>query len=426
VLAGMRCDAGELAETLWAARGPDELMDTYAEIEALKCALDALALDVVRELDATDAVKQVGWASTQDFVTSVAGGHKGTGPAVVRLARAVDEPVMAPVGEAMRDGWLSTTKAQVIERAIDDLPGDSDARERGVQALLAEAKGLDATELRKVARRLIAIVDPDGHDRRAEKELDREERAAHLGRNLTFKDDGAGGAYIRGRCSTEDAVQLKATLIPLAKPHPTNDPVCDPETCRIPGCGHDVRDPRDHGARMLDALVELCRRAQSVDLLPDCHGAVPRVTITMDLDDLREESGFGVTETGEDLSASTVRRMCCDADIIPVVLGGHSEVLDVGRLRRLVTPSIWRALVARDRHCRFPNCTRPPMMTHAHHIQHWVDGGPTSLSNLVLLCGHHHRLIHAGPWEIRRTAPNSFAFHPPPGTRRWAGRPPDR
>src|SRR5680860_792188 len=60
VLAGMRCDAGELAETLWAARGPDELMDTYAEIEALKCALDALALDVVRELDATDAVKQVG------------------------------------------------------------------------------------------------------------------------------------------------------------------------------------------------------------------------------------------------------------------------------------------------------------------------------------------------------------------------------
>src|SRR5680860_421912 len=147
VLAGMRCDAGEIAETLWAARGPDELMDTYAEIEALKCALDALALDVVRELDATDAVKQVGWASTQDFVTSVAGGHKGTGPAVVRLARAVDEPVMAPVGEAMRDGWLSTTKAQVIERAIDDLPGDSDARERGVQALLAEAKGLDATEL---------------------------------------------------------------------------------------------------------------------------------------------------------------------------------------------------------------------------------------------------------------------------------------
>jgi len=418
VLNQLRRRVRELSDTLWAARSAAEIMDTVTEIETLKSALDALEMQAVRELDATRAVKSVGWASTQDFVTSIAGGHKGTGPATVRLATAVDGPLLAPVAEALADGWLSTTKAHVIERAIDALPGDPDVRTRGVQVLLDEAKRLDATELRKVARRLADVVDPDGEERRAEKALDREERAAHLGRHFSIRDDQSGGAWIKGRCSSEDAALMKATLIPLAKPEPAAGPVCDPGTCRIPGCGHDGRDPRDHGARMLDALLDLCRRAQTKDLLPDCHSATPRVSVTIDLDDLRETSGFGTTETGEDLCASTIRRMCCDADLIPVVLGSTSEVLDVGRMQRLVTAAIWKALVARDQHCRFPHCTRPPMMTHAHHIWHWADGGPTSAGNLILLCGHHHRLIHAGPWQIRRTGPNTFTFEPPPGIRR--------
>ena len=139
-LARIRTQVRDLADTLWAARSTDELMDTVAEIEALKSTLEAVELGVVRELDATNAVKTAGWASTQDFVTTVAGGHKGTGPATVRLATAVDQPLLAPVGEAMRDGWLSTAKAHVIERAIDALPGDPDLRARGVQVLLDEAK----------------------------------------------------------------------------------------------------------------------------------------------------------------------------------------------------------------------------------------------------------------------------------------------
>src|SRR5659263_340904 len=425
VLTQIRRQVRELTDTLWAARPAAEIMDTVAEIETLKSALDALELQAVRELDATHAVKDTGWASTQDFVTAIAGGHKGTGPATVRLANAVDEPVMAPVAEALADGWLSTTKAHLIERAIDALPSDPDVRTRGVQVLLDEAKSLDATELRKVARRLADVVDPDGDQRRAERELDREERAAHLGRHLSIRDDQAGGAWIKGRCSSEDAALPKSTLIPLAKPEPAAGPVCDPDTCGIPGCGHDGRDPRDHGARMLDALVDLCRRAQSAELLPDCHGATPRVSVTIDLDDLRDTSGFGSTETGEALCASTIRRMCCDADLIPVVLGTNSEVLDVGRLQRLVTAAIWKALVARDQHCRFPHCTRPPIMTHAHHIIHWIDGGPTSMNNLILLCGHHHRLIHAGPWHIRRDGPAQFTFEPPPGVRRHTQAPPD-
>jgi hypothetical protein len=400
-------------------------MDVIIEIEALKSTLDGLELGVVRELDATNAVKVAGWASTQDFVTTVAGGHKGTGPATVRLATAVDQPLMAPVREALRDGWLSTMKAQVIERAIDAVPGNPEVRERGVQVLLGEAKALDATDLKKLTRRLLTLVDPDGDERRDDQALDRLERAAHLSRHFTITDDQAGGAWLRGRCSAEDAALIKATLIPLAAPEPSAGPVCDPDSCSVPGCGHDGRDPRDHSTRMLDALVDACHRLQSTRLLPESHGAVPRLTLTMGYDDLKKRSGFAVTETGEHLSATTIRRICCDANVIPAVLGTNSEVLDVGRTQRLVTAAIWKALVARDQHCRFPHCNRPPLMSHAHHIQHWADGGATSLDNMILLCGHHHRLIHAGPWTIRRDGPAEFAFEPPPDMRRArTGRPP--
>ncbi len=426
VLARVQEQIKALTDTLWAARSADELMDTVAAIEALKSILDGLELGVVRELEATGAVKPLGWASTQDFVTAITGGHKGTGPAVVRLAAAVDRPELAPVGEAMADGWLSAPKAQVIERAVDALPSNPDLRARGVQVLMDEAKRVDATDLRKVGRRLVSVVDPDGQDRRDEQALDREERAAHLGRHLSINPDGAGGAWIKGRCSIEDAATLKATLIPLAKPQPAAGPTCDPTTCDLPACSHDGRDPRDHGTRMLDALIDACRRLQTAEVLPDCHGATPRVTVTVNLEDLRGQagqSGYGTTETGDDLSTATLRRICCDADIIPAVLGTGSEVLDVGRTQRLVTAAIWKALVARDQHCRFPHCTRPPMMCHAHHIEHWIDGGDTSLFNLLLLCGHHHRLIHSGPWVIRREGPNKFSFEPPPGIRRVASTP---
>ena len=131
---------------------------------------------------------------------------------------------------------------------------------------------------------------------------------------------------------------------------------------------------------MLDALVEACRRLQSTDLLPEAHGATPRVTVTMDFTDLRDQSGYGTTETGEQLTAAALRRICCEAEVIPAVLGTNSAVLDVGRTQRLVTTAIWKALVARDQHCRFPNCTRPPLMCHAHHLVHWADGGATSLA----------------------------------------------
>jgi hypothetical protein len=119
-------------------------MDTVTGIEPLKSTPDALELDVLRELEVTNAVNPGGWPSTQDFVTAVAGGHQGSGSALVRRAETLETPLLAPVDEALADGWLSVAKTRVILQAIEHLPGKPEVREHAVQVLLEEAKKLDA------------------------------------------------------------------------------------------------------------------------------------------------------------------------------------------------------------------------------------------------------------------------------------------
>jgi hypothetical protein len=89
-----------------------------------------------------------------------------------------------------------------------------------------------------------------------------------------------------------------------------------------------------------------------------------------------------------------VRRLACDASVIPMVLGSHGQPLDLGRSKRLVTPALLAALWARDKRCTFPGCRRPPQWCDAHHARHGANGGHTSLLNLTLLCAHHHTWVH--------------------------------
>ena len=106
--------------------------------------------------------------------------------------------------------------------------------------------------------------------------------------------------------------------------------------------------------------------------------------------------GAGHTLTGDVLSPQAVRKLACDASIIPIVLGSSGQPLDVGRTKRLVTPAILAALWVRDRRCTYPGCGRPPQWCDAHHVRHWIDAGPTSLTNLTLLCAYHHTYVHQG------------------------------
>src|SRR5581483_4586036 len=118
-------------------------------------------------------------------------------------------------------------------------------------------------------------------------------------------------------------------------------------------------------------------------------------------------------DNGASLTAETTRRIACDASVIPVVLNGQSQVLDVGRERRLFTGPLRRALVVRDRGCAFPGCDRPPRWCDGHHIKHWADGGRTDLENAVLVCGFHHRLLHHDGWVVRLAGDGLPEFLPP-------------
>ncbi|MGM7668740.1 HNH endonuclease signature motif containing protein [Microbacterium sp. A93] len=96
-----------------------------------------------------------------------------------------------------------------------------------------------------------------------------------------------------------------------------------------------------------------------------------------------------------------IRQLACEADLVPVVLGGRGEVLDVGRSQRLFSRRLRQAITARDGGCAAPDCSIPAPWCEAHHIQHWQHGGPTSVQNGVLLCSHHHHAVHSEAWEIR-------------------------
>ena len=231
-------------------------------------------------------------------------------------------------------------------------------------------------------------------------------------------EDGAGGVRLRGRGTVEDAALLKAALLPLTKPQPAVD-VDDPD-CEV------VQDPRDHGARMWDALVPWPASTRWPPTCPPTATAPgpgspspPVPGRAPAADRLGHPRQLGVDHRRRPRArplggpAAGLRRRHH-----PRRPRRPGEVLDVGRLHRLVTPPLWRAVVCRDQHCAFPGCTRPPMMCHAHHIVHWAAGGETKLENLVLLCGQHHRVIHHTPWQVRINPHDGRPeFLPPPKTR---------
>lgn len=222
-------------------------------------------------------------------------------------------------------------------------------------------------------------------------------------------------------------------------------------------------DRRSRPQKQLDGLVGAAKIALATNTLPATGGNRPQIIATINYQDLfphhnsaatgtgtATSTGIGTdtgtgTGTGTDrgtgtragirsghgmgtqtgpgtgtgnfvftgpVAAATMRKIACDADIIPALLGTHGELLDLGRKTRLFTPAQRTALTARDQGCAFPNCTIPAPWCEAHHITYWSHGGPTNTDNGVLLCSGHHHLIHKEQWTITTTN-NTPWFTPP-------------
>lgn len=414
--------AEQLADVAWEDLDAVGLLESTAALARVKCLVDGALVQLADRLEASGAAERVGWADAKDFLTHVTGGRKGSGGGLVRVAKKTRR--LAEVRAALVAGEISLAQAGVIGTRVSTLPQAQEFREQAAEKMLqlVDQEGLDATDLDRAFPRVVRDLDPDGSLLSADLEKERAERGAHHARYLTFTPDTLGGVRIKGYATIEDVELVKTTLVPLSAPVTTEPGACggDPDPgryqlddnghrktrgCPDPECGHTGRDPREAGARLWDALVEACRRLQATDSVPHAHGTTARIIVTVGLDQLTDpRDGHlvdgGLLPSGDRLSTAAVRKLACDADIIPAVLGTDGEILDLGRSQRLVTRPLWTALVLRDRHCAFPGCTRPPIACDAHHVQHWADGGSTSLDNLVLLCRKHHTVTHHTPWHV--------------------------
>lgn len=435
--------AAGLAGIDWGEASGADLMAAAEELARAKAMIEAAQIACAERLEQTGAAEALGWASVKDYLTHVSGGHKGTGGGLLRAAQRTRD--LPEVRAALAAGDISLAQARVIAGKVATIPRPA-AELRAAAAekmldLVARCQ-YDATDLEQCFANVIAELDPDRGAAAEEKARELRERTAHHARFLSFAPDQFGGVKVRGYATIEETELVKAVLMPLAAPQPTTPGSCGGELgspfdldeagrsksrpCPDPVCGHDGRDPRDHGARLWDALVEACARLTATDQLPHDHGTTARLTVTLAYDDLARQldaagagpaSAGGLLSSGDRLSATAVRRLACDAEIIPAVLGADGQVLDVGRAQRLVTAAIWLALVLRDQHCAFPGCRRLPIACDAHHVVHWADGGPTSLDNLVLLCRRHHTLVHRTAWSLTiDPATRRPRWQPPPGT----------
>ena len=297
---------------------------------------------------------------------------------------------------AFAAGEISQDAAVAVCEAITALPASVPAALTGdVEELLVGVGRDEGT--RAVVRRAMRIS-----QQFAPEILEDQERWAREHRFLSLTTRHDGTVAVRGLLDKETGALALAVLGPLAAPAPAAD---------------GIPDVREAGARYVDAFAQLCQLATPT--LPEVRGDRPTALVTVGLEALQAAAagaagaGLGMLDTGVPITIEATRKMLCDANVIPVVLGGRGELLDVGRATRAIPTGIRRALIARDGGCAFPGCDRPPSWCDAHHITHWSAGGATAVCNLCLLCAHHHDTVHHDGWDIAMTGGMPW-FIPPP------------
>jgi hypothetical protein len=363
---------------------------TDAEVLALVPAWDGVAakvasvrLRVLAEIDARGvAVSLAGASTTAGWVRSASRQHPGAAHRQVTVAGALTARYSS-TGQALAGGTISFGHADVITRVLDGLGPAVDplVLAEGERVLLDHAVSVDPATLAKIGTHLSYVLDPDG-----ERALAAEETRMAQTRQAVFVGYGAGWQELRLRAEAEAMATIKAAIDGLSAPAP---------------CTETGLDRRTAARRRADALLAVFDVALAAGDLPPSGGLPATLVVTVPLAMLRRDlgaagkAGPASLEDGTALSAASARRLACDAQLLPVVLGAPSVPLDIGRASRLIPAYLRRALHLRDKQCRGLHCSRPARWCQAHHIKHWVDGGLTALDNLILLCGHHHRALHS-------------------------------
>ena len=392
--------SGALDRGVW-SRSDDELVADVGATLALRAQIDGLLLTQLAEVEARGIPARRGCPPTRAWLRAAHRIGPGEASDLVKTALSLRDDLPA-VGAALAAGEMSLAQAQVCVHAIADLPSETSiARRPQAEATMIEsARSFDPVLLARIGRRLAEIIDPDGVQARDEKPDRDKEDDAYRARDLSLTpSSNSAGGTLRAKLDAVGyatlATYLAAATAPRVRPEGNTE-------------GPAAEDTRTVGQLRHDALVEALRQSLAAG------GVKPRIIITIPWTSLRERTGAGALADGTQLSPTLTAQIADDAELVPVWLSPTGIPLDVGRTVRLFTGRIRTALEARDRGCAWPGCDRPPSWTQAHHIRPWLDGGPTDLTNGVLLCLFHHHQIERGDWTV--TIRGGRAWFTPP---RW-------
>ncbi|MFL6158115.1 MAG: DUF222 domain-containing protein, partial [Marmoricola sp.] len=319
----------------------------------------------------------------------------------LKLAERLDADAHQPVRAAALTGVVSIDQAAVIIKAVDDLPEDlvdTTIKTKAENHLIEFAAHLDPKQLRIAGRRILQVEAPEIADQALARVLEAEEAHAEATSYFRIHPDGHGSMIGTFKVPLLAGRILEKHVEAIAAPQHQNAAAAAHGT---------PAKPWRLGAAFTEYLQT--RPATSV---ADTGGIAATIVVTMTLEAmLGNLHAATLLDTGEPISASHARHLLCQAQIIPAVLDGKSEILDLGRSKRLHTRAQRTAIALRDQTCIVDDCDRSLTGAHFHHLDPWSHGGHTSVARGTLICPQHHTQIH-DPRYTTQTRPNGkITFH---------------
>ena len=242
----------------------------------------------------------------------------------------------------------------------------------------------DPLALKRLADHILPVVAPEIADAHELAALERQEALAQEKCRFTMSDDGHGLCHGRFTLPSIVGALLKQAVLANSSPKHRQH----------------SGTPRGMGHGFCEYVTRY-----PIDRLPQAGGVDATVVVTMTMENLLGDNTPTILDTGDRLTAAQARKLACEAEIIPIVLGGKSEILDQGRARRFHTKAQRIAIGRRDKHCTADGCDWPAAMCHVHHNLPWSKGGKTTIADGRLLCPRHHTYAHNPKYQMK-TIPN--------------------
>ena len=369
-----------------------ERAEAATTLMRLEARVKAHQLAATKSLEASGEARRQGATSTGSLLASGFGGDRRAGDRLVKQAEKMASATQTQ--DALAKGDVSEKQAELIAKTLANLPTTvtENQREACETQLLCDAPTMNLKALERRADRISEVFAPDQVDEIENEIVESREKKAWARTEFWMVDQHDGTAKGGFVIPEAQADMLRTAL----------EAISAPQVMKTQSPDDAVLDERPgYGQRLGWAFCTLIEKIPA-DRLPDTAGVGAILTVNLDHQVLIDKIATVSLSTGTKISAGQARRMACELRILPAVFGGESLPLDVGRAKRLFTGHQRRALELRDQGCIFPGCDRPPHWCIGHHArQTWADGGATDLHDGVLMCPHHHHVLHDDGWDVQ-------------------------